>query len=244
MVLNNKTKNTKNGEPSNHDTPGLSSNERMQREWDARAEVDAKYFIKPKHNQTDNEFWKSGIIDCDDILGVNTSRYSQIIDNKNPKKMRVLEIGCGIGRILIPMSKIFGESIGVDVSKKIIEMGKKYIKDVPNCSILQTSGSDLTQFPDDHFDFCYSMIVFQHIPEKNIVKNYMREVSRVLKSGCLFRFQIFGDTDWKPEVTDTWNGVHFTSEEINQICNENRFEILEETGKNDQNYWLTFKSVK
>ena len=34
--------------------------------------------------------------------------------------MKILEIGCGIGRLLIPMSKFFGESIGVDVSSEMV----------------------------------------------------------------------------------------------------------------------------
>ena len=34
--------------------------------------------------------------------------------------MRILEIGCGIGRLLIPMSEIFGQVIGVDGGRSSI----------------------------------------------------------------------------------------------------------------------------
>jgi len=36
--------------------------------------------------------------------------------------MRVLEIGCGVGRIILQMSEIFGEVIGIDVSGKMVEI--------------------------------------------------------------------------------------------------------------------------
>lgn len=225
-------------------TSGLSTNERMRRDWDARAEVDSRYFIRSAHSQTEDEFWQSGFNNRDKIIGIHTPRYNQILQNKNPKELKVLEIGCGIGRILIPMSKIFGEVVGVDVSEKIIEMAKKYIKNNSNCRVFQNNGSDLSDLTNDYFDFCYSFIVFQHIPEKNIVINYISEVSRVIKPGGLFRFQVFGNTKWKADLTDTWNGVHFTSEEIHQIAKDNKFKIIEESGKDVQYYWLTFKSIK
>jgi len=229
---------------NNPDKKIKNTNEWMNREWDARAEVDVKYYIRSVHGQTENEFWESGIVNRDQILGINTSRYQKIFDKKDPKKMKVLEIGCGIGRILIPMSEVFGEAIGVDVSQRMIEIAQKSLKNIQNCKVFKTSGSDLSVLPDNSIDFCYSFIVFQHIPEKQVIINYVKEVSRVLKPGCLFRFQIFGDTHWKPETTDTWNGVHFKSDEIHKIAQDNNFEILEETGQRDQYYWITLKSIK
>jgi len=155
--------------------------------------------------------------------------------------MEILEIGCGIGRILIPMSEIFGKALGVDISEKTIEVAEKYMKNISNCHVFNSNGSDLSMFDDNSIDFCYSYIVFQHIPEKEIIINYIREVARVLKSGCIFRFQVFGDTKWKPKKFDTWYGAHFSSEEIHNIAKENNFEVMEETGQDDQYYWITFK---
>ena len=41
-------------------------------------------------------------------------------------------------------------------------------------------------------DFAFSYIVFQHIPSREIVENYMREVNRLLRPGALFKFQVQG----------------------------------------------------
>ncbi|MGI0011640.1 MAG: methyltransferase domain-containing protein [Nitrosopumilaceae archaeon] len=224
--------------------PDLPISERMKRDWDDRANTDAKFFIRAVYNQNEHEFWESGKTERDNILGNNSKRYDLITDGKNPKEMKVLEIGCGIGRILIPMATIFGEAVGVDVSSEMIKISQKHVKKISNCKIFENNGSDLSMFPDNYFDFCYSYIVFQHIPEKAIVKNYIKEVSRILKSGKIFRFQVHGDYDKNPTDGTTWNGVHFTSHEMHQIANESKFVILEEEGQNDRYYWLTFKSIK
>ena len=146
--------------------PNTRTDLRMKKEWDARAELDPLLVIAISHSQNEDDFWNSGVIDCKEILGMEEQRFSNIVKNKEPSNMRILEIGCGIGRILIPMAKIFGEAIGVDVSSKMVQLGQKYVTNTPNCKILESNGINLSLFPDNHFDFCYSYIVFQHIPEK------------------------------------------------------------------------------
>lgn len=226
------------------DLHNLSPEELMKTDWDERARIDEKFAICAVLNQKEEEFWKSGKDDCNYILGIGTKRYELILNGKNPKKMRVLEIGCGVGRILIPMVKIFGEAIGVDVSTEMVNSGKKHIEQISNCKIFETNGTDLSLFSSDYFDFCYSYIVFQHITEKEIVKNYIKEISRILKKGSIFRFQVRGDIDTKPHEITTWDGVRFTSEEMHDIANDNNFEILEETDDKREYYWLTFKLIK
>jgi len=222
----------------------LSLEEWMKRDWDERAKIDAMYFVRTKFGQTEKDFWDCKKLRDIKILGIKKLRYNQIINKKNLNEMKVLEIGCGIGRVLISMSEIFGEVIGVDISGKMIEAAKKHIKK-SSCKVFENNGSDLSRFPENYFDFCFSVIVFQHIPSKEIVVNYIKEVARVLKPECVFRFQVKGTPKTKLKLTNTWHGVHFTSQEIHKIAKENKFEILEETIQlNRQYYWLTFKSIK
>ena len=51
---------------------------------------------------------------------------------------------------------------------------------------------DLSVLPDLEFDFAFSSIVFQHIPSRDIIENYVREVHRLLRPGALFKFQVQG----------------------------------------------------
>ena len=217
---------------------------KMKKEWNERTKMNPLFVIATDHSETEEDFWNSGIDECNDILGVNTERYQKIIENKDTSSMNILEIGCGIGRILIPMRKIFGNVTGIDISSEMVLLGQKYVSDIPNCSIIENNGVDLSEFSDNSFDFCYSFIVFQHIPEKKIVENYIKEVSRILKSSCLFRFQVRGTISTKPNEITTWDGVQFTSDEIHKIANDNNFEVIEESSDKEEYYWLTFKSKK
>ena len=214
---------------------------KMKKEWDARSKLDTLFVISTEHSENYEDFWQSGIDDIKSILDLGGSRFEKITHQKDPKKMRILEIGCGIGRLLIPMSEIFGQVIGVDISSEMIHKGKKHLENIQNCQIFENNGIDLSEFPDNYFDFCFSFIVFQHIPEKKIVEKYISEVSRVLKPNCLFRFQVRGTITSKPNQITTWDGVQFTSDEIHKIAQVNNFEIIEDGNDKDEYYWLTFK---
>ena len=217
---------------------------KMKKEWNERTKMNPLFVIATDHSETEEDFWNSGIDECNDILAISTERYQKIIENKETSKMNILEIGCGIGRILIPMRKIFGNATGIDISSEMVQLGQKYVSDIPNCNIVENNGTDLAEFSDNSFDFCYSFIVFQHIPEKQIVENYIKEVSRILKPSCLFRFQVRGTISTKPNEITTWDGVQFTSDEIHKIAKDHNFEIIEEGNYKEEYYWLTFKSKK
>lgn len=232
--------------PINVDKKITTTNQWMKLDWNARAK-NAEYFSGSIWGESENEYWISGKQDCNSILGLKTPQFDIITQNMNPKKMKVLEIGCGPGRILVPMSKIFGEVIGVDISSEMIQMAKQNTKDIPNCTVYENSNSDLTQFSNDYFDFCYSNTVFQHIPEKEIVRNYIFEVARVLKPGSVFGFHVRGNTNDIQYEVNTWNGAQFSIDEINQIVSTNAFEVLEEKKileYNDTFHWLMCKLKK
>ena len=217
---------------------------KMKKEWDARSKLDTLFVISTEHSENYEDFWQSGMDDIKSILDIDGSRFEKITHQKEPKKMRILEIGCGIGRLLIPMSEIFGQVMGVDISSEMIHKGKKHLENIQNCQIFENNGIDLSEFSDNYFDFCFSFIVFQHIPEKKIVEKYISEVSRVLKPNCLFRFQVRGTITSKPNQITTWDGVQFTSDEIHKIAQVNNFEIIEDGNDKDEYYWLTFQLKK
>ncbi len=104
-----------------------------------------------------------------------------------------------------PLSRHFGEIHGVDVSDEMIRLARERLSDIPHAHVHATNGASLAQFADESFDFVYSYAVFQHIPSRDVVLEYMREIRRVLKPGGIFHGQfnglaIRGDTN-------TWSGV-------------------------------------
>src|SRR6266852_8146885 len=92
--------------------------DKMRRDWDERARENARhYVVTGKVEWTDEEFFRSGEQTVsEDIL----TDMTNICQGKDPRAMRVLEIGCGAGRLTRALSNLFGEVHAVDVSGEMI----------------------------------------------------------------------------------------------------------------------------
>src|SRR5690349_1764000 len=88
--------------------------EKMRADWDQRARENARHYVNTANTQwTDEEFFASGERTVgEEIL----TDMGNICQGKQPADMRVLEIGCGAGRVTKALAKLFGEVHGVDVS--------------------------------------------------------------------------------------------------------------------------------
>ncbi|MGB9612106.1 MAG: class I SAM-dependent methyltransferase [Bryobacteraceae bacterium] len=164
-----------------------------------------------------------------------------ICQGKDPKEMRVLEIGCGAGRVTRALARLFGEVHGVDVSGEMVALAREALRDFPNAFVYQNNGMDLSVLPPGLiFDFAFSSIVFQHIPSREIIENYVREVNRVLRPGALFKFQVQGDTRVQSTPDDTWIGVAFSEDQAIEMALRCGFEPRYRHGAGQQYFWLWF----
>jgi len=154
--------------------------------------------------------------------------------------MRILEIGCGAGRMTLALSRIFGRVDAVDISPEMIAQARVALTARTNVHLYVNNGTDLSMFADNTFDFAISAIVFQHIPKQAIVENYIRETWRVLRAESLFKFQLQG---WPiaEKNANTWVGVGFNETQMQNIAARSGFQITEATGAGTQYFWLTFQ---
>ena len=89
--------------------------ELMRRDWDRRAKENARYYVDTSRKDwSDDEFFASGELAISQDILTDTTNICQ---GKDPAAMRVLEIGCGAGRLTRALSKVFGEVHAVDVSE-------------------------------------------------------------------------------------------------------------------------------
>lgn len=212
---------------------------KMQEDWDERARANARYFVNTARTDwTDEEFFNSGRQTvAEEIL----TDMINICQGKDPKQMRVLEIGCGAGRVTRALAEIFGEVHGVDVSGEMVARAREALRDCPNAFVYQNNGMDLSVLPAGLvFDFAFSCIVFQHIPSREIIENYVREVNRVLRPGGLFKFQVQGDTRVRSSPEDTWIGVPFSDEQAVEMAHRCGFEPRYRHGAGQQYFWLWY----
>ena len=93
----------------------------MRAEWNERAQEDAHYYVAfGRRDQDDEEFFAT----AKDLVRELASELKRLPNPVVPGERRALEIGCGPGRLLRPMSRYFGEIHGVDVSDAMIAMAK------------------------------------------------------------------------------------------------------------------------
>jgi SAM-dependent methyltransferase len=206
---------------------------RMQREWEQRAQSDAFGYIGRGYAESDAKFWSSGETDLEELI-------LRDIDLK--PSASAVEIGCGVGRLVRPLSKRVAQATGVDIAPGMISRGRELLDDVPNAHLHATEGS-LEILNDNSQDFVFSFVVFQHIPSKQAISRYISETARVLKPGGVFKFQVDGRERpfWKG--TDTWLGIWFKPDEIKQILIESGFRLIDTWGEATQYYWLTAELV-
>ncbi len=211
---------------------------KMQQDWDARARENARYYVATgKQDWTDEEFFASG----ERLMaGAVLNDMDNICQGKDPGRMRVLEIGCGAGRVTRALSNLFGEVHAVDVSGEMVKLARAALADRPNTFIYQNNGEDLTVIPAGlEFDFAISTIVFQHIPSREIIENYVREAGRLLRKGSLFKFQVQGSPTHQ-HPGDTWEGVYFTEQQAIDMAYRCGFEPRYRHGAGEQYFWLWF----
>jgi SAM-dependent methyltransferase len=209
---------------------------RMRSEWNARAKEDAHYYVAfGRRDQADEEFFAS----AKDLVGELAHELKRLPQTVPPNPTRALEIGCGPGRLLRPMSRYFDQIYGVDVSDEMIARAKEKLQDIPHAFLHAIGGSDLRMFPAQYFDFVYSYAVFQHIPSAEVVFSYLRETVRVLRPGGIARLQ-FGLPQSRGPAT-TWNGVRVAADEIRAFTREHDMELMALTGIDSQYLWTTWR---
>ena len=211
---------------------------KMRRDWDERARENARYYVATaRENWTDQEFFDSGQrAVAEQIL----NDMINICQDKDPKQMRIIEIGCGAGRVTRALAGVFGEVHAIDVSGEMIARARQALSDHPNAHIYQNNGKDLDVLPPGPYDFAFSTIVFQHIPSREVIYNYVREVHRLLRPGALFKFQVQGDSSMETSPDDTWLGVPFSDADAVRMAESCGFEPRHRHGAGDQYFWLWF----
>ena len=198
----------------------------MRQDWDLRARENAPFYICTTAAESAEAFAASGERDLE----------SQVLDGLDARAdWSVLEIGCGIGRLLRPLSSRVGRAVGVDLSDEMVRRGREYCADLPNVELLRTDGT-LAGLPEASFDLVFSHIVFQHLPRKVYVDRYLRDAHRVLRTGGIVRVQVDGRARqvFRRWVADSWSGVVYSARDLTRRLERAGFRVTELKGEGTQ----------
>ena len=221
----------------------------MRREWDRRAQENARHYVATgKAEWSDGEFFATGEQELQEQI---LNDLGNICQGRDPKSMKILEIGCGAGRVTRPLAQFFGEVYAVDISAEMVKQARQAVGDLPNVHVLRNNGRDLSAVRGTwwerlgmggklQFDFAFSCLVFQHIASRAVIESYVSEVYRLLKPGALFKFQVQGNTRTQPNFADSWTGCPFSRDDARKLAAAKGFDLRFESGEGEQYYWLWF----
>ena len=208
----------------------------MRDDWNARAREDAGYYVAfGGRRLSDADF----LATATEVVNTLESELRRVPAHQR-NLWKALEIGCGPGRLMRPMSRHFAEIHGVDVSDEMIALARERLRDTPHAHPHLTDGASLAEFPEETFDFVYSYAVFQHVPSRDVIAAYMREIRRVLKTGGFARLQ-FNGLPARETSHDTWSGARTTTAEILEFTQMQDIQLLALEGAGTQYFWTTWR---
>lgn len=182
--------------------------EKMRRDWDRRAKVDPRFWVAATEEADETSYFESAERD--------TRAFVEGLRERVGAEGRLLDLGCGIGRMTEPLGAYFTEVVGVDVSAEMIDKARELHSSRPNVRYVTNSGADLSAFGDGSFDAVCSYSVLPHLPP-DVVRAYFREINRVLRPGGWFRYQFWVGPERTLAANDTLNIRVYTPEIFQQL---------------------------
>lgn len=168
----------------------------------------------------------------------------------------IVDYGCGVGRLLIPLSGYMGGYwYGVDISPDMIgniSLQEPYAENIAGLALTDGDGIPEGFLDDDTVDQIYSVITLQHVADHTVVRSILESFSRVLKKQGWFTIQV---KKWR-EGLRPWNYVppadgqpeptgydalpeHLQAEEGCAYTHEQIIQVCEDAGLYPVNTWET-----
>jgi cyclopropane fatty-acyl-phospholipid synthase-like methyltransferase len=157
----------------------------------------------------------------------------------------ILELGCGAGRMSEFLAQEVKKLYAVDISVEIIALARERLEKTTNVDLIciLEEGESFSILENSSIDLVFSVAVLQHCSE-NIVKDYFKDIGRILKSNGYFVFQIpiaeKHETipyEQQPAVDMTY----WTLDEIKQLAKDEGYYIInipKDTRSNGKEYFI------
>lgn len=160
------------------------------------------------------------------------------------KNSKVLDIGCGNGRIIKIIASTTKNIVGIDNEIKAINDSKHNLKEYPQIKILLADSKKLP-FEDNSFDFIVCMASFVNFGKYKLKS--LKEIRRVIKKEGYILIDVFSDDAFDERIKiykkfkapikqingttvvfeDTGISEQFTKEQLIDIFNQAKLRIIE-----------------
>jgi ubiquinone/menaquinone biosynthesis C-methylase UbiE len=124
------------------------------------------------------------------------------------KPRRILEIGCGTGMATVPVAKAFPRAAvhAIDIGPALLRYAHARAESLGARVYFSQQDGCHTDFPDNHFDLVYSIIVTHEMPVP-VLRSLLKEIQRITApGGVMLHDGYFNLPPLAPidEVMNTW----------------------------------------
>jgi SAM-dependent methyltransferase len=170
----------------------------LESNWNAMAELDPLWAIlsdpqKKFGKWKPDEFFSDGDREAERVLRMCHANGVEVASGK------MLDFGCGVGRMTRAFSRFFSSSVGIDVSEKMVALARKFNADRPHCEFVASASLNMP-FADATFDLVFSVLALQHLPRKSMILGYISEFIRVAKEGGVIVFQLTNEIPLRDQI--------------------------------------------
>ncbi len=205
----------------------------MRRDWNARARRCAEEYILTGYGTRPGEDFEAEGRDQADF-------FSRFVG----PDARVLDLGCGVGRIALYLALRVREYWALDVSDEMIARARPRLATLSNVRFLVGNGLDFTGVPDGGLDFIFAYLTLHHVPRKALLA-YLRDGRRVLAAGGRFWVQVaYRDENTpyqEPPDADTWMGRRYTLPQLRDLCTQGYTWESHEVSENREFVWALLR---
>ena len=154
--------------------------------------TDPKFLKSNLNDEAIEEFFQSGETHVEHVCDTLRSKVKPSL-----KMGRVLDYGCGVGRLVVPFSQRCQGVVGVDVSTAMLAHAQQNceLRSIENAEFIHAA--ELNSLAPASFDFVHSYIVFQHIPIAR-GEQILRDLIALLAEGGVGAIHFTYAFDWPP----------------------------------------------
>jgi SAM-dependent methyltransferase len=131
----------------------------------------------------------------------------------------LLDIGCGIGRLLIPLAPRVRSTTGIDVSAEMVKVARRRTASFANVTVLKGDGRGLGDLRDGTFDVAIAVDSFPYLRQSGLalVQTFVAESARVLRPDG--QLVILNYSYSEDDAAD--------AKEVRSLAQEHGFELLD-----------------
>ncbi len=158
--------------------------------------TDPRYRNENITEEARQTFFASGRSHVRHVLTIVAKRVLR--DDFHPRRM--LDFGCGVGRLLVSFAELVPECVGIDVSEGMLSEARRVCEERGLQNVTLATSDDSLSKVTGSFDLIHSAIVFQHI-EPVRGRELFRHLLQRLTPGGVAAIQL---TYAKQFYADTW----------------------------------------